>query len=141
MCLAWITGIMSEGDVRWLLFTFSISIFCSSLLTLGFWRMTDPARVIVYRCGMPVMISVFGSKAIVHYCGLDVVREDMMLLGFLTIMVTVVAYFFGHGLFKYMDREATHFGSKLFKIILRTMGLKIEEDDDKKTVNLIKKIR
>lgn len=82
---------MSEGDVRWLFTTFGTSILAASFLAMSFRKPNESIRVVIGRCGITILFAVFGSKAVVYYYQFEVVHDDIMLLGAVTIGMTILA--------------------------------------------------
>lgn len=119
----WLGAIVSEGDVRWLFVTMGVSTLGSSFLAMTFRHATESIRVVIGRCGITILAAVFGSKALVQYWNLKIVNEDITLLGAVTLLVTLIAYFPGHGLVKSLDRESGTLGGTILKAILRFFNI------------------
>lgn len=108
-----IAAVLTEGDVRWILITTAVSVMTASFLSLAFRKAGESIRIVLGRSGMTILSSIMVSKAAVMYFNLNVVTEDVILVGAAAFLVSILTYFPGHGLFKSLDDSSTSMGNAI----------------------------
>jgi hypothetical protein len=122
--IMYIGAIMTTGDSQWLFATGSVSVLVSAFLSLTFRRSSESIRVVIGRCGITILLSVFGTRFVVYYCKLaEVTKDDMMMLGAITMAVCLAAYFPGHSMIRGLDRQSNSIGQSLFALIFRILNV------------------
>lgn len=121
-CFAGLGAIMTDGETRWIYVTMSIAILCSAFLALSFRRSEESIRVVVGRCGMSCLLTVFGTRILVEAANLKVAHTDVLYLGGLSLAVCVASYTVGHGLFRSLDENSTGMGNWIRKFLMKMLS-------------------
>ncbi len=106
-----IAAILSEGDVRWLLVTITVSMFTSVFLALGFRAEASIAKVIS-RAALSV-IGVFVTRYLVHKWGLGFVDGDVVGLAGVTAAVCGACYLIGWPILEIIDKRRKDYAEKI----------------------------
>lgn len=114
-------AIMTGEEARWVYVTISVAIMCSSSLALMFRKPTESIKIVVGRCMMSVLITVFGTRVLVEATGMEAAHTDVLYLGGVATGVCVLAYTVGHGLFKSMDANSSGMGNTIRQFLLNLL--------------------
>jgi len=100
-------AIMTSGEIRWIYVTLAVGVMCSAFLALLFRKPGESMRLVVGRCGLSIMLSVFGSKLVVHFYQIAGVDDDVLLLAGLSMGICIVGYFLGHAFLRALDTNSS----------------------------------
>jgi hypothetical protein len=118
-----IGAIMTAGELRWIYVTLAVGVMTSAFLSLICRKDGESIKVTIGRCGISIMLSMFGSKAVVHYYKAQPLTEDVLILSFLAMAVCIFGYFIAHAFLKALDKNSGSFASELIellKLLLKT---------------------
>ena len=116
-------AIMTSGELRWIYVTLAVGVITSSFLALMCRKDSESIKVTVGRCGISILLSMFGSKAVVHYYKADAVTEDVLILSAIAMGVCIFGYFIAHNFLKALDKNSGSFAADLLdlvKLLLKT---------------------
>ncbi len=111
-------AIMTSGELRWIYVTLAVGVMCSSFLALLFRKPGESIKIVVGRCGISIMLSVLGSKLVVHFYKIAGVDEDVLLLSGIAMGVCVFGYFLGHAFLQALDKNSTSIGGQLAGLVV-----------------------
>ena len=110
-------AIMTSGELRWIYVTLAVGVITSAFLALLFRRQTESIRVTIGRCGISIMLSMFGSKVVVHYYKAQPLTEDVLMLSAIAMGVCIFGYFVAHSFLRALDKNSGSFGSQLIELL------------------------
>jgi uncharacterized membrane protein len=116
-------AIMTSGELRWIYVTFAVGIITSSFLALMCRKESESIKVTIGRSGISIMLSMVGSKAVVHYYKAQEIANDVLILSAIAMGICIFGYFVAHSFIKALDRNSGSIGSELFnllKLVLKT---------------------
>lgn len=111
-------AIMTTGEIRWIYVTLAVGVMTSAFLALLFKKDSETIRIVVGRCGLSIMLSVLGSKLVVHAYKITGVQEDVLLLSAIAMGICIAGYFVGHGFLSYLNKNSEAGGRGLFDFLL-----------------------
>lgn len=111
-------AMLNEGDMRWVCVTLSVGILVSTAMSL-MTRREETMRIIAGRNLFAVMATTLGTRALAHWFdAIAPVYDDVLLLGFASACVCVVAFTVGFGLIRSLDQDKFSIGKWLVDILL-----------------------
>jgi uncharacterized membrane protein len=116
-------AIMTSGELRWIYVTLAVGVITSAFLALMCRKDEETIKTTIGRCGISIMLSMFGSKAVVHYYKAQEAVEDVLVLSGIAMAVCIFGYFVAHAFLKALDKNSGSFASELLnivKLILKT---------------------
>ena len=111
-------AIMTTGEIRWIYVTLAVGVMTSAFLALLFKKETENIRLVVGRCGISIMLSVLGSRLVVHAYKIAGVDEDVLLLSAIAMGVCIAGYFIGHGFLNYLNKNSEAGSKGVFDFLL-----------------------
>jgi hypothetical protein len=112
-------AILTDGETRWIMVTFTSSILTAAFLSLVFKRVDETIRHVVGRSGLAILGGMLGSRYLVHRYGISFVDGDVVGLAGLAAAVTLVGWLIGYWLLVIANANGKKIADKLFK---RWMG-------------------
>jgi hypothetical protein len=117
-------AILNEGDMRWVCVTLSVGIVVSTAMSL-MTRREESMRIVAGRNLFAVLTTVLGTRALAHWWeSLAVVQDDVLLLGFASACVCVLAFTVGFGLIRNLDQDKFSLGKWLKDLIITILTKK-----------------
>jgi len=117
-------AMLNEGDARWVYVTLSVGILVATSMSL-MTRREEPMRIIAGRNLFAVMTTVLGTRALAHWSEvLAAVQEDILLLGFVSACVCVIAFTVGFGLIRSLDQQKLGLGRWVKDLIITILTKK-----------------
>ena len=130
--IAGIAAFVFTDSSRWFFVALSVSTMTAMFLSLRFKKRTESVSTAVGRGGLSIMLSIFGTRGVVHYWKMDDFNNDLMLLGMLSMLICIVSYFVGISILMALDTSSSHVGVVSLDMILKHFGLsRIGKSDDK----------
>ena len=117
-------AMLNEGDARWVYVTLSVGILVATSMSL-MTRREETMRIIAGRNLFAVMTTVLGTRALAHWSEvLAAVQEDILLLGFVSACVCVIAFTVGFGLIRSLDQQKLGLGRWVKDLIITILTKK-----------------
>lgn len=117
-------AMLNEGDARWVYVTLSVGIIVSTSMSL-MTRRDESMRVIAGRNLFTVIATVLGTRGLAHWSDLYVaVRDDILLLGFVSACVCVAAFTIGFGFIRSLDQQKLGLGRWLKDLLITILTKK-----------------
>ena len=117
-------AMLNEGDARWVYVTLSVGILVATSMSL-MTRREESMRIIAGRNLFAVMTTVLGTRALAHWSkALSAVQDDVLLLGFASACVCVLAFTVGFGLIRNLDQDKFSLGKWIKDIIITILTKK-----------------
>jgi hypothetical protein len=117
-------AMLNEGDARWVYVTLSVGILVATSMSL-MTRREETMRIIAGRNLFAVMTTVLGTRALAHWSEvLAAVQEDILLLGFVSACVCVIAFTVGFGLIRSLDQQKLGLGRWVKNLIITILTKK-----------------
>jgi hypothetical protein len=117
-------AMLNEGDARWVYVTLSVGIIVSTSMSL-MTRRDESMRVIAGRNLFTVIATVLGTRGLAHWSDLyAAVRDDILLLGFVSGCVCVAAFTIGFGFIRSLDQQKLGLGRWLKDLLITILTKK-----------------
>jgi hypothetical protein len=107
-----VAAMLSKGDVRWLLVTFTISIFTSVFLAIGFRGPKDSAKKVVSRAGIAVIGGMFLTRYVAHKLGIEFKEDDAIQLAGTAAGVCAASFLIGYPILEIINRKRDDIAKK-----------------------------
>lgn len=115
-------AILTVGEARWVYITLCMSIITASFLSLLFKRLDESVRVVIGRCGISILLGIFGTRALFHYYDLTLANDDSLILGGLSCLVTTVGFFIGYEILGILNSESRSITQRLVDWFAKKMN-------------------
>ncbi len=117
-------AMFNEGDARWVYVTLSVGIIVSTSMSL-MTRRDESMRVIAGRNLFTIIATVLGTRGLAHWTDLYIaVRDDILLLGFVSACVCIAAFTVGFGFIRSLDQQKLGLGRWLKELIITILTKK-----------------
>ena len=117
-------AMLNEGDARWVYVTLSVGIIVSTSMSL-MTRRDESMRVIAGRNLFTIIATVLGTRGLAHWTDLYLaVRDDILLLGFVSACVCVASFTVGFGFIRSLDQQKLGLGRWLKDLLITILTKK-----------------